>query len=71
MRAGLHAMRQAGIHGDSRPGGGAYSICLSEGYEDNRDDGDRMYVHSPLCGNTRSHFYLQPLRRLRYALCND
>lgn len=44
MRAGVHAQSQAGIHGDSREDGGAFSICISEGYEDNRDNGDRMYV---------------------------
>ena len=42
-RVGVHVQRQAGIHGD--PSGGAFSICLSEGYEDNVDNGETMYVH--------------------------
>jgi E3 ubiquitin-protein ligase UHRF1 len=40
--AGVHALRQAGIHGDHELG--AFSICLSKGYEDNVDRGNLMYV---------------------------
>lgn len=43
-RAGVHGQQQAGIHGDSSENGGAFSICLSQGYEDNQDKGDTMYV---------------------------
>jgi len=47
LRAGVHAQNQAGIHGDSKDGGGAFSICLSGGYEDNQDNGDKIiYVGS-------------------------
>ncbi|KAG8213214.1 hypothetical protein J3R82DRAFT_11679 [Butyriboletus roseoflavus] len=47
MKAGVHALSQAGIHGDPKENGGAYSICLSGGYEDNKDDGDKiLYVGS-------------------------
>lgn len=46
-RAGVHVQRQAGIHGDTSENGGAFSICLSEGYEDNKDNGDTIiYVGS-------------------------
>ncbi|KAI6110519.1 SRA-YDG [Pisolithus croceorrhizus] len=46
-RAGVHVQRQAGIHGDASENGGAFSICLSEGYEDNIDSGERIiYVGS-------------------------
>lgn len=55
MGAGVHALSQAGIHGDARENGGAYSICLSGGYEDNKDLGDKMYVNLPPSGDTRPH----------------
>lgn len=42
MLAGVHIPSQAGIHGDSSDTGGAFSICLSEGYEDNVDGGETM-----------------------------
>ena len=42
MECGVHGQREAGIHGDSLRG--AFSICISGGYEDNRDFGDTMYV---------------------------
>ncbi|KAG2118583.1 SRA-YDG [Suillus cothurnatus] len=43
--AGVHALRQAGIHGDHELG--AFSICLSKGYEDNVDRGNLItYVGS-------------------------
>ena len=71
IRAGVHAQNQAGIHGDPKDGGGAFSICISEGYEDNEDLGDRMYVTLPPSGATRPHCYLQHLCRRRYAVCND
>ncbi|KAF9234623.1 SRA-YDG [Melanogaster broomeanus] len=46
-KAGVHVQRQAGIHGDSQPNGGAFSICLSGGYEDNVDNGIKItYVGS-------------------------
>ncbi|KAG2147696.1 SRA-YDG [Suillus clintonianus] len=35
--SGVHVQRQAGIHGDQELG--AFSICLSKGYEDNVDNG--------------------------------
>lgn len=41
-KAGVHVQRQAGIHGDPADNGGAFSICLSEGYEDNVDAGEMM-----------------------------
>ncbi|KAG9309087.1 PUA-like domain-containing protein [Chiua virens] len=45
MRHGLHGLPQAGICG--HPICGAYSICLSGGYEDDIDEGDRItYVGS-------------------------
>ncbi|KAH7884610.1 SRA-YDG [Phlebopus sp. FC_14] len=44
-QAGIHAQRMAGIHGDIKDG--AFSICLSEGYEDNVDNGTTItYVGS-------------------------
>ncbi|KAG1735806.1 SRA-YDG [Suillus lakei] len=43
--AGVHVQRQAGIHGDQELG--AFSICLSKGYEDNEDRGNTItYVGS-------------------------
>ncbi|KIK96029.1 hypothetical protein PAXRUDRAFT_339762 [Paxillus rubicundulus Ve08.2h10] len=46
-KAGVHVQRQAGIHGDPNANGGAFSICLSEGYEDNVDNGNTItYVGS-------------------------
>ncbi|KAG2341392.1 SRA-YDG [Suillus weaverae] len=43
--AGIHVQRQAGIHGDQELG--AFSICLSKGYEDNVDRGNTIvYVGS-------------------------
>ncbi|KAL4066749.1 PUA-like domain-containing protein [Scleroderma yunnanense] len=46
-KAGVHVQRQAGIHGDPSDNGGAFSICLSEGYEDNVDNGEKItYVGS-------------------------
>jgi len=42
MKAGVHAQSQAGIHGDPKDEGGAFSICISEGYEDNEDTGDKI-----------------------------
>jgi len=42
IKAGVHAQSQAGIHGDPKQGGGAFSICISEGYEDNEDMGERI-----------------------------
>ncbi|KAG6330346.1 hypothetical protein ID866_8743 [Astraeus odoratus] len=46
-KAGVHVQRQAGIHGDPSDNGGAFSICLSEGYEDNKDNGETIiYVGS-------------------------
>ncbi|KAF9223542.1 SRA-YDG [Gyrodon lividus] len=46
-KAGVHVQRQAGIHGDPNDNGGAFSICLSEGYEDNVDNGNKIiYVGS-------------------------
>ncbi|KIJ14221.1 hypothetical protein PAXINDRAFT_156151 [Paxillus involutus ATCC 200175] len=44
-KAGVHVQRQAGIHGDPNANGGAFSICLSEGYEDNVDNGNTMYTY--------------------------
>lgn len=40
--SGVHVLRQAGIHGDAELG--AFSICMSKGYEDNVDRGNTMYV---------------------------
>jgi len=46
-RAGVHSPTQAGIHGDSSEDGGAFSICISGGYEDNNDRGEKItYVGS-------------------------
>jgi len=42
LAAGVHMMQGAGIHADQELG--AYSICLSKGYEDNVDNGNTMYV---------------------------
>ena len=39
---GVHAVTVAGIHGSKKTG--AYSVCLSGGYEDDSDDGDFLYV---------------------------
>jgi len=47
LKSGVHAQSQAGISGDSSENGGAFSICISGGYEDNRDDGEKItYVGS-------------------------
>ncbi|KAG1749152.1 SRA-YDG [Suillus paluster] len=44
-KSGVHILRQAGIHGDQELG--AFSICLSKGYEDNVDNGNTIiYVGS-------------------------
>nr|CAH7757329.1 unnamed protein product [Callosobruchus chinensis] len=55
--AGVHRPQVAGIHG--RDGDGAYSICLSGGYEDDVDDGEEfLYTGSggrDLSGNKRSN----------------
>ncbi|KAG1899361.1 SRA-YDG [Suillus fuscotomentosus] len=40
--AGVHKLQQSGIHGDKELG--AFSICLSKGYEDNVDRGNIMHV---------------------------
>lgn len=43
--AGVHKLQQSGIHGDKELG--AFSICLSKGYEDNVDRGNIItYVGS-------------------------
>ncbi|KIK37875.1 hypothetical protein CY34DRAFT_809917 [Suillus luteus UH-Slu-Lm8-n1] len=43
--SGVHVLRQAGIHGDAELG--AFSICMSKGYEDNVDRGNTItYVGS-------------------------
>ncbi|KAF8548714.1 SRA-YDG [Imleria badia] len=42
MKAGVHGQRQAGIHGDSSTDGGAFSICISGGYKDDKDMGDKI-----------------------------
>ncbi|KAI9567312.1 SRA-YDG [Boletus coccyginus] len=42
VKAGVHAQSQAGIHGDSSKDGGAFSICIAGGYEDNKDEGNRI-----------------------------
>ncbi|KAG1825081.1 SRA-YDG [Suillus variegatus] len=43
--AGVHKLQQSGIHGDKELG--AFSICLSRGYEDNVDRGNIItYVGS-------------------------
>jgi hypothetical protein len=44
-QSGVHVQRMAGIHGDAELG--AYSICMSKGYEDNVDRGNTMYVRLP------------------------
>lgn len=38
----MHCVNFAGIHGSKTTG--AYSICLSDGYEDDQDDGEVLYV---------------------------
>ncbi|OAX37610.1 SRA-YDG protein [Rhizopogon vinicolor AM-OR11-026] len=44
-KAGIHAAEQGGIHGDQHLG--AFSVCLSKGYEDNIDNGNIIiYVGS-------------------------
>lgn len=45
----------AGIHGDPNPDGGTFSICMSQGYEDNVDSGEKMYVTLTPSGDTRPH----------------
>jgi len=46
-KAGVHGQTQAGIHGDSSEDGGAFSICLSGGYGDDNDRGEKItYVGS-------------------------
>ena len=37
---GVHALHFAGIHGSKDLG--AFSICLSGGYDDDKDEGDFM-----------------------------
>ena len=39
----MHAVNFAGIAGSQN---GAYSICLSGGYEDDKDDGETLYVET-------------------------
>nr|CAI5859935.1 unnamed protein product [Callosobruchus analis] len=55
--AGVHRPQVAGIHG--RDGDGAYSICLSGGYEDDVDNGEEfLYTGAggrDLSGNKRSN----------------
>ncbi|KAH7912037.1 SRA-YDG [Hygrophoropsis aurantiaca] len=41
-KSGVHSPIQAGIHGDSHDNHGAFSICLSGGYEDNVDSGETI-----------------------------
>ena len=40
--AGVHPANFAGIAGSQN---GAYSICLSGGYEDDKDDGETLYIN--------------------------
>ena len=40
--AGVHTANFAGIAGSQS---GAYSICLSGGYEDDKDDGETLYIN--------------------------
>ncbi|KAG1749153.1 SRA-YDG [Suillus paluster] len=42
FKAGVHVVIRRGIHGDQELG--AFSICLSAGYEDNVDNGNTMHV---------------------------
>ena len=37
----MHTANFAGIAGNQN---GAYSICLSGGYEDDKDDGETLYI---------------------------
>jgi len=46
LEKGVHRASVAGISGSATEG--AYSICLSSAYEDDKDDGDTMYAHVPL-----------------------
>jgi len=41
--SGVHIVARSGIHGSSKPSGGAYSVCLIPGkYEDDVDYGDKI-----------------------------
>ena len=70
LRAGVHGQLQAGISGDSSENGGAFSICVSGGYEDNRDNGEKMYVNLFASISMRPHHGAQHLRRVRYDFHN-
>ncbi|KAF9527607.1 PUA-like domain-containing protein [Crepidotus variabilis] len=50
--AGVHPTRNAGIAGSIKEGG-AYSVCLSGGYEDDKDDGD-FFVYTGTGGQEDS-----------------
>lgn len=76
--AGVHRPHVAGIHG--RDGEGAYSIVLSGGYEDDKDNGDEFYYTGSggrdLSGNKRTAEQScdQKLTRMNRALaknCNE
>lgn len=43
---GVHRAPVAGISGSATDG--AYSICVSSAYEDDKDNGDTLYVHVAL-----------------------
>ncbi|KAF8556543.1 SRA-YDG [Imleria badia] len=60
LEAGVHGQMRAGIHGDPSENGGAFSICISGGYEDDEDFGDKItYVGSggqdPITGMQIAH----------------
>ncbi|XP_059177141.1 E3 ubiquitin-protein ligase UHRF1-like isoform X2 [Physella acuta] len=73
--AGVHRPHVAGIHG--REEDGAYSIVLSGGYEDDKDDGDEFYYTGSggrdLSGNKRTAEQScdQTLTRMNKALAKN
>jgi len=50
--AGVHAVGYAGIHGSAS--GGAYSVCLSGQYEDDKDEGD-FFIYTGTGGQRDSY----------------
>ncbi|UYV74335.1 UHRF2 [Cordylochernes scorpioides] len=66
--AGVHRPHVAGIHGTEKKG--AYSIVLSGGYEDDKDDGDEfIYTEiSPATSAPRSNPAIRPSPRMNKAL---
>ena len=65
--AGVHPANFAGIAGSQN---GAYSICLSGGYEDDKDDGETLYINwnIHLLRVLTACFIIQCLYRYRWSL---